>query len=101
MNSRNLNVNQINTLQYVLSDSLPGNPLHTFVQKTCDSKDCGLEVKNIKRHLNHTHPGNAGSIIVAKTNQDHILCSYNIGSEHGIAKAFVCVIDWKHSAMKI
>merc|ERR1712228_1034248 len=73
MQSRILNINQMNTSQYTLSSTLVCKPKYLFVQKIYDSKEDGFGSKEFDKKCGKF---DYQSIIVAKTNQNHIICCY-------------------------
>ena len=73
MQSDILSVNQMNTAQYALSESLHSKPTHLFAQKIYDSKRNGFGSEEFDKKCGIF---DYESIIVAKTDQNHIFCSY-------------------------
>merc|ERR1712228_607308 len=71
MQSRILNINQMNTIQYTLSASLHCKPKYLFAQKIYDSKQDGFDQQKFNEKCGIF---DYQSIIVAKTNQNHAFC---------------------------
>ena len=73
MQSNILSINQMNTLEYALSESLRSKPTHLLAQKIYDSKKEGFGSGEFDKKCGNF---DYESIIVAKTNQNHIFCAH-------------------------
>eukprot|EP01084_Bolivina_argentea_P154875 269950_1 len=75
MNSNILNINQINTIQYVLtSKSNICNNKHFYLKKICDSQNDGFDAQKIDSKYNKCE----SSLMIIKTNGGYIASCYYV-----------------------